>query len=133
MMSLYKNYENQKSLDIEKVNQLKQLGLEIEEDVLQQLTQAHIESVDAILNEMNSALKQQNFEDLMRSAHKFKSSCANLGLMKLHHLCQDFEKLISQFLKMKTFDARMIQEFIDCITYEAQYTNQQLQEQTKAA
>ena len=133
MMSFFQQYQDHLSLDESKIQQLVQLGEEIGEDVLGQLTEVHVHATDELVRELPVLYQQQRFDELVRVAHKFKSSCGNLGLTKLHHLCADFEKQLGHFIKIKSFDRRVIQNFVDCITYEVKSTTQQLQSRQKVS
>jgi HPt (histidine-containing phosphotransfer) domain-containing protein len=133
MNSLYLKYNSVQSVDTEKLDQLLNLGRDIEEDVLGQLLKIHHESAEIIIQEMNQFLTQKNFTELKRSAHKFKSSCANLGLLKLSNLCSDFESFLSKHFLENSAEIVSAQEFIDCIQYEFSQTNQKLFSYQKVA
>lgn len=133
MNSVYLKYNNFDSLDPSKLDQLITLGKDIEEDVLGQLIQIHRETSEAALVEMQNFLSQKSFDELRRSAHKFKSSSANLGLMRLHKLCGDLELYLTKLSSIALADIVLVKEYVDSISYECNQTNQKLFSYSKAA
>jgi chemotaxis protein histidine kinase CheA len=123
MNSLYLKYNNYLSVDQNKIDQLLILGKDIEEDVLSQLIQVHNETTKQIILDMQAHYLAKNSSELMRCAHKFKSSSANLGFMRLHHMCTDFENKLGQGLLTDQFDSVSAADFIECIQYEVQQTH----------
>ena len=94
--SLKLKYEHLLSFDKTKVDELIQIGLDINENVLIQMLDLHfITSID-IVGEMTTALDNLNLSKVAELAHKFKSNSGQLGLVKLHALCGDLENLIKQ-------------------------------------
>lgn len=132
MNSVYSKYNNFDSFDPTKLDQLISLGKDIEEDVLGQLIVVHKESSSAVLLEMHDFLKQKNSDELRRAAHKFKSSSANLGLMRLHKLCGDLEAYIVKGPAAE-LDFSMIKEYVESIQHEFNQTNQKLFSYQKVA
>ena len=130
MNSVYFKYNNFDSLDPSKLEQLVNLGKDIEEDVLGQLIAIHKETSDLILVQMHELIAFKNFEEIKRCAHKFKSSSANLGLMRLNQLCSDFETYLS---KLESIDLVAVTEFVEGIQYEYDQTNLKLNSYQKAA
>ncbi len=129
MNSVYHKYNNFDSLDSTKLDQLISLGKDIEEDVLGQLIAIHKETSDLILVQMHELLAFKNFDEIKRCAHKFKSSSANLGLMRLHKLCSDLETYLG---KPDSVNLDALSEFIESINYEYTQTNQKLNIYQKA-
>jgi HPt (histidine-containing phosphotransfer) domain-containing protein len=132
MNSVYAKYNNFDSFDPTKLDQLIALGKDIEEDVLGQLILVHKESSEVALSEMHGFLKEKQSDELRRSAHKFKSSSANLGLMRLHKLCGDLEAYIVQN-SSGALDYSVIKEYVESIQHEFNQTNQKLFSYQKAA
>lgn len=132
MNSLYAKYNNFDSFDPTKLDQLIALGKDIEEDVLGQLIVVHKESSGETLVEMHAFLKQKQPDELRRAAHKFKSSSANLGLMRLHKLCGDLEAFIVKTVPAE-LDFTVMKEYVDSIQYEFNQTNQTLSSYQKVA
>ncbi len=130
MNSIYLKYNNFDSLDPSKLDQLINLGKDIEEDVLGQLITIHKETSQSMLVEMRQFLADKNYEELKRCAHKFKSSSANLGLMRLHKLCSDLETTLA---KPGNIDPVDLQEFVESIQYEFNQTNTKLISYQKVA
>ena len=123
MNSVYAKYNNFDSFDPTKLDQLIALGKDIEEDVLGQLILVHKESSEVALSEMHQFLKEKQSDELRRSAHKFKSSSANLGLMRLHKLCGDLEAYIVANTGA-VLDFAVIKEYVESIQHEFNQTNQ---------
>lgn len=132
MNSVYAKYNNFDSFDPTKLEQLIALGKDIEEDVLGQLITVHKESSEVALSEMHQFLKEKKSDELRRSAHKFKSSSANLGLMRLHKLCGDLEDYIVKTTNGQ-FDFSVMKEYVESIQHEFNQTNQKLFSYQKAA
>jgi HPt (histidine-containing phosphotransfer) domain-containing protein len=132
MNSVYAKYNNFDSFDPTKLDQLIALGKDIEEDVLGQLILVHKESSEVALLEMHQFLKEKKSDELRRSAHKFKSSSANLGLMRLHKLCSDLEEFIVKAPNGQ-FDFGVMKEYVESIQHEFNQTNQKLFSYQKAA
>lgn len=133
MNSVYAKYNNFDSFDPTKLDQLIALGKDIEEDVLGQLIVVHKESSEVALSEMQKHLLEKSSDELRRSAHKFKSSSANLGLMRLHKLCGDLEAFIVQGTTTGKIDYAVVKEYVDSIQHEFNQTNQKLFSYQKAA
>lgn len=131
MNSVYSKYNNFDSFDPSKLDQLIQLGKDIDEDVLGQLIVVHKESCDMALIEMLHFLKEKKVDELKRTAHKFKSSSANLGLMRLHKLCGDLEGYLAQ--TPPPLDFILVKEYIESIQHECNQTNQKLFSYQKVA
>lgn len=125
MNSVYSKYNNFDSFDPTKLDQLIDLGKDIEEDVLGQLIAVHKESSGAALVEMHQFLLQKQSDELRRAAHKFKSSSANLGLMRLHKLCGDLESYIVK-TPIGELDFIVMTEYVESIQHEFNQTNQKL-------
>lgn len=131
MKNIYQKYEHIASLDSAKLDQLVVLGKDIDEDVLGQLLVTHQDITVQILKEMLNFYDQKNSAELKRCAHKFKSSCANLGLMRLNKLCADFESYLTQAAESINFND--VKDFIECIQFEDEQTNLQLNSYQKVA
>lgn len=132
MNSVYSKYNNFDSFDPSKLDQLIALGKDIDEDVLGQLITVHKESSTKSLEEMKHFLAQENFDELRRAAHKFKSSSANLGLMRLHKLCGDLEAyVVSQ--QPHTINMILLKEYVESIQHEFHQTNQKLSSYQRVA
>lgn len=132
MNSVYPKYNNFDSFDPSKLEQLIALGKDIEEDVLGQLIVVHKESSGIALVEMQQFLQQKQWDELRRAAHKFKSSSANLGLMRLHKLCGDLENYIVKN-QVPDLDCILVQEYVESIQHEFNQTNQKLFSYQKVA
>ncbi len=132
MNSVYAKYNNFDSFDPTKLDQLIALGKDIEEDVLGQLIAVHKESSEVALSEMHQFLKEKQSDELRRSAHKFKSSSANLGLMRLHQLCGDLEGYIVKNPGTQ-LNFAVIKEYVDSIQHEFNQTSQKLYSYQKVA
>ncbi len=131
MNSLYLKYDQYQTLNETQLNQLIQLGQDIDEDVLGQLLKIHQDTALVIIDEMRKFCVDKNHAELKKIAHKFKSSCGNLGLMKLHKLCHDLETLMSKsFAENETF---VVKDFLDCIEYEFKNSETKLFIYKKAA
>ena len=130
MNSVYLKYNNFDSLDPSRLEQLVNLGKDIEEDVLDQLIKIHKETSDLILIQMHELIAFKNFDEIKRCAHKFKSSSGNLGLMRLNQLCSDLETYLN---KTESIDLVAVTEFVEGIQYEYAQTNQKLNSYQKVA
>ncbi len=121
MNSIYANYKNDASVDYSKIEELRKLGQDIGEDVVPQLIALHFETSESILLELHSGAKSLEFMKLKSSVHKLKSSCGTLGLIKLHKLCDDFEKYLGN--KPEAF---LVITYVDCIQFEYEKTRSEL-------
>lgn len=94
--SIKLKYVHLLSFDKTKVDELIQIGRDINEDVLVQMLDLHFSTSLDIINEMKIALDNLNLSEVAQLAHKFKSNSGQLGLVKLNVLCGDLEDLIKQ-------------------------------------
>ena len=133
MNSVYLRYSSIHSLDSSKLDQLINLGRDIDEDVLGQLLGVHKETSELILNDMRKFFTEKNYAELKRCAHKYKSSSANLGLIKLQKLCADLETKLGQAATFNHDEYNQIFEFIDSITFESHQTSLKLNSYGKVA
>lgn len=88
-------YEHLPTFDRAKVDELIQLGKDIQEDVLGQMVNLHFQTSQNIIEEIKFAFGTTNLPRIAELAHKFKSNSGQLGLVKLHVLCDDLEGLIN--------------------------------------
>jgi len=51
------------------------------------------EDADGLLQQMQTACEQQNFEELRRLAHSFKGSASSIGAQRLYDVCAQLNKL----------------------------------------
>lgn len=132
MNSIYENFNKNVSFDSSKLDQLVQLGKDINEDVVTQLLQVHFETSEFSIAEMKSDFNASNFENLKRAAHKLKSSCGTLGLNKLHALCHGLENFLTDANESAT-----VELYLAAIFFEYESTKEIIQSfnqaQVKAA
>lgn len=87
-----------------KPEQEKPIAIEIDRKILNQLkglkpgllarvVELYLESGPNLLQEMDTALVQQDATSLYKIAHSLKNSSANLGIATLTHVCRDLEAL----------------------------------------
>lgn len=72
-------------LDDVAVERLRSLGL------LEKVGQLYLDLSDEIVGEICDAIEVGDLDLLSQACHKFKSSSANVGAMKLSDLCQQIE------------------------------------------
>ena len=112
-------YANEINFDLEKVDQLIQLGKDLNEDVLSQLLRVHFETSEVQLHEIKQWSLQNKFLYIRAGAHKMKSSCGTLGLNKLHRLCADLERYLTE---TSTISGATVNAFVEGILKEYQYS-----------
>lgn len=137
MKAFVERYKNLDSFQSAKLDQLIQLGIDLNEDVLGQLIAVHNESSLQILEDLKKSFLENDYEVIKRCAHKFKSSTANLGLLKLNQLCIDLENYLknknnSNLLVCPAIESIRIKQYIDFIDSECRHTNALLQNFSKA-
>ena len=69
-----------------------------------------------MLEQLQQASEQQDWQQLRKHAHKFKSGSANLGGMIVAELCQSIEKSAKQQLECQSLITQLsseLQRFID--------------------
>ena len=115
-------YEHLLSFDRTKVDELIQIGKDINEDVLDQMLDLHFKTSIDIVTEMSAALQNSNLIKVAELAHKFKSNSGQLGLFKLNMMCGDLENLI----KVMPISKDEICELINLIFQENQLTSGKL-------
>lgn len=89
-------YEHLLSFDRTKVDELIQIGKDINENVLVQMLDLHFSTSIEIVTEINVALQNLDLIKVAELAHKFKSNSGQLGLFKLNMMCGDLENLIKE-------------------------------------
>lgn len=80
----------------ERVSSLQQLGAATGEDILTDLRKAFDEDYKNTARTWQEAIKNADAKTLERSAHTFKSNCANLGGERIAAACQRLELLASR-------------------------------------
>lgn len=111
-------YEHLLSFDRTKVDELIQIGKDINEDVLDQMLDLHFKTSIDIVTEINAALQNSELLKVAELAHKFKSNSGQLGLLKLNVMCGDLENLTKDMPNCKV----EICELINLILHENQLT-----------
>lgn len=96
----------------ERVESLRQLAELSGEDVLTELRKAFDEDCRNSLTKLRETLARGDAKTLERTAHSFKSTCANLGGERVAALCQQIENLARQE------DLQNIGEFISRLNTE---------------
>ena len=87
-------YSHLPSFDSDRVDILIKLGKDLNENVLGQMLNFHFAASNEIIEEIKAELQAKNFIAIAQLAHKFKSNSGQLGLIKLHAICNDLENLI---------------------------------------
>jgi HPt (histidine-containing phosphotransfer) domain-containing protein len=70
-------------LDLEVIESLRMLGGEDDPDLLQDLVEIFLEQTPALIARLQEAFDSNDAHALERAAHSLKSSCANLGALRL--------------------------------------------------
>jgi HPt (histidine-containing phosphotransfer) domain-containing protein len=65
---------------------LAKLGEKANKNLLRELVQVFIEDSNVAFIQMRQAIQEARFEDVARVAHTLKSSCSNLGVMRMRDL-----------------------------------------------
>lgn len=118
-------YEHLPSFDMERIDVLIKLGKDLNENVLAQMLNLHFEASAQIIEESQLAFANKNYILLAQLAHKFKSNSGQLGLIKLHAMCNDLENLI----RVQNGTEIQILELLTAVTNENVKTIQRLHEQ----
>ena len=114
MNFIYEKFKEKVSFDSSKMDELIQLGRDLDEDVVSQLLLVHFETSEATLKEIETEFTNLEFQKIKSSVHKLKSSCGTLGLAKLHSLCHALEN----YLKEKDSCAAIVRNYLDSIHFE---------------
>jgi len=85
------SYENFKSLDEEKIKELRKLGLEIDEDILTQIKDVYFLTMGQDLLEIQKYFSAQDMPGVAKISHRIKSSSGNIGLTKQQKIAIDLE------------------------------------------
>ncbi len=123
MNSIYEKFENEISFDQARFAELVQLGKDLNEDVVTQLLEIHFEVSESSLHEIQEFSRQQDFLNMSKTAHKLKSSCGTLGLIRLHRLCHHLENNVCH----QNVGFNEVVECINEIIYEYQKTKSEIQ------
>jgi histidine phosphotransfer protein HptB len=75
-------------LDFDALNSLK----EIMEDDFSFLVETFLSDSADRITALKSAVESEEVDNVRRSAHSFKGSCSNLGVLKLANLCAQIER-----------------------------------------
>ncbi|MCA9320877.1 MAG: Hpt domain-containing protein [Planctomycetes bacterium] len=76
------------TIDMNVIESLKELG---DEDLLKDLVELFITDTPLRLLELGQAFSERDSDQVEAIAHTLKSSCANLGAMRLSNMCQELE------------------------------------------
>jgi len=87
MSQIGSNPDDQLTLDEKAIARLKQ---DMGED-LYMVLEAYVESIDDLLNDIQSRTVKTSRDDLHRWAHSLKSSAASIGAMRLSQLAAEME------------------------------------------
>lgn len=94
MTSTKANYAKYNSFDSQKLDVFIQLGKDLQEDVLTEMLNTYFKTTDEAIESLKFNFQKHDFKGVGRQAHKLKSSSGQLGLLKLHQLCNDLELLL---------------------------------------
>ena len=62
-----------------------------DEELMLQIIQAFIDTMDADIGKLHQVIKDQTGADIKNQAHKIKGGSANAGAMALHFIARDLE------------------------------------------
>ncbi|MFZ3230384.1 MAG: Hpt domain-containing protein [Pseudobdellovibrio sp.] len=125
------NYINFETFDEKKLDILIQLGKDLNEDVLSEMLATYFSSTDQTVEMLKINFANSDFASIARLTHKHKSSCGQLGLIKLHKLCTDLETYLKPD---NTFiNSNDVMEFLNAIYLEIDLTGTMLRNFLKAA
>ncbi len=88
-----KNSVNQGIIDVEAIEKLKVLQRPGRPDLLTALIELYLETSSESLQEIRTAIQNNNLALLVSAAHSLKSSSANLGASELSRLCLQLENM----------------------------------------
>lgn len=129
MNLIYQKYLKYDSLNRKKIDELSDLGRDLNEDVLSQMLDLHFVTAEEISKNIQNLYVVKKYDLLKREVHKFKSNCGNLGLEKLFSICKDFEK----YLENTSIENSELENYIQCLLYEYELTCNKLYEIKKGA
>lgn len=129
MNLIYQKYLKYDSLNPKKIDELNNLGRDLNEDVLRQMLDLHFATSDEMSKNIQKFYSEKKYDLLKREVHKFKSNCGNLGLEKLFSICKDFEK----YLENSQLENTELENYIQCFQSEYEVTCYQLKEIKKGA
>ena len=69
-----------------------------EPDLVQSLVAQFLAEADAHIEQMRLACEQSNRRQLEETAHRFYTSCSNLGLIRMSRVCTSLEAIARQGL-----------------------------------
>ena len=102
-----------------KINEIKELGQSIGKNLFGELVEMYKTETPQILEEMNSSLQANNFEQIGKLAHKLKSSNASFGFGEIESLCAQMEKQWQEW-DASTFSSQI--KGLEKMCYDAQIT-----------
>ena len=87
-----------------------------DEDVIKMFLNKFVDSVPAHLEEIKSAISNNNFVEAKAMAHKMKSSAKAVGANNLSELCQKIEddSMLNEQAVLSDHYELMLKEFSDC-------------------
>jgi len=77
-----------KIIDQDVIDSLIEIG---DKEFLTELIDIFLSQSEELIQEINQAAAANNSQNLMKSSHKLKGSCLNLGALGLGAICQDLE------------------------------------------
>jgi CheY-like chemotaxis protein/HPt (histidine-containing phosphotransfer) domain-containing protein len=82
-----------RALDHDAISKLRELQMEGDRDILEELGGLFISRAPARIKAMGDAVARGDANTLRKEAHNLKSSSANIGALKLSEICRDLELL----------------------------------------
>jgi HPt (histidine-containing phosphotransfer) domain-containing protein len=79
-------------LDVGKLDSLRSLDPEGKAGLLRRVVALFVEKSPPLLEQMSAAVENGNAEEVFRTAHSLKSSCATVGALALSETCRRLEQ-----------------------------------------
>lgn len=86
-----KKEEASSPIDQSVLNTLRELQIEGEPDIIEEITDAYLRSSELMVTNLPQAVIDNDFEVVQNSAHSLKSSSANVGALMLSEICKELE------------------------------------------
>ncbi len=84
-------YVEKSTIDRSFLDNIRALQIEGEPDILNQVINNYLKDSVKLIDNLREAIHKSNIEQIKNTAHSLKSSCANVGAVKLSSLCKELE------------------------------------------
>lgn len=84
-------------LDMQKIDELRRISKLVgRSNFIKELKAEYVRSSSVLLDSLQASFESGDAPSMIQSLHKLKSGCGNLGLMRLHGLCDLAERRLRE-------------------------------------